>query len=102
MWGARFANKRIILHTDNMALTFIINKLTSTDSKIMVLVRKLTLLTLKFNILFHCEHIIGKKNFLAGALSRLQFQEFHLVAPHMHKHPSRLPEDLRPENFSLV
>ena len=102
LWGARFANKRIILHTDNMALTFIINKLTSKDPKIMVLVRKLALLVLKFNILFQCEHIIGKNNVLADALSRFNLQEFRRLAPFMHRDPVHLPQDLLPHNCLLA
>ena len=101
VWGARFANKRIILHTDNMALTFIINKLTSSDKTIMSLVRKFTFLTLQFNIHFYAEHIPGSSNILADLLSRLQLQAFHRLAPTMSPEPTHLPPELLPANYLL-
>lgn len=101
LWGATFANKRIILHTDNMALTYIINKLSSPDKKIMALIRRFTLLALQHNILFRSVHIAGRENVLADALSRLHLQVFRDQAPHMNKYPSNVPIDMLPENCSL-
>jgi len=41
----------------------------------MLLIRKLVLLNVNFNILFKSEHIPGNKNVLSDALSRLQIQK---------------------------
>jgi hypothetical protein len=59
-------------HYDNIAVVYIINKQTSKDPTIMILVRRLVLPILKFNILFKASHIAGIKNIAADQLSRLQ------------------------------
>ena len=47
----------------------------------MDLLRHLTLLTLPRKIFSWAEHIVGKHNEVADALSRFQFQRFQLLAP---------------------
>ena len=81
-WAHLISNKRIKFFTDNQALTFIINKLTSPDAKIMILIRLFVKICLKHNILFHSEHVPGVENSIADALSRLKFHDFRRLAPH--------------------
>lgn len=57
LWGDLMRKQRIIFFTDNPALVDIINKLTSRDTTIMVLVRKLVLTCLQYNILFRAQHV---------------------------------------------
>ena len=52
LWGPLMRNQRILFYTDNAALVDIINKTTSRNHTIMVLVRQLVLACLKFNIFF--------------------------------------------------
>jgi len=66
-----------------IAVVYIINKQTSKDPTIMILVRRLVLPILKFNILFKVSHIAGIKNIAADQLSRLQIQQFKRECPHM-------------------
>ena len=80
VWGSNMTNKKITLYTDSQALTFIINKLSSPDKRIMVLIRRLTKIAMTYNIVIHSEHVPCIHNILADALSRLQLQEFRLLA----------------------
>ena len=102
VWGQNLANKRIVFHTDNQALTFIINKLTSKDNRIMILVRHLALHCLKHNIWFRAEHIPGVTNVLADHLSRFKFQDFHRLSPNSLPLPDTIPTEVLPQNWSMA
>ena len=71
IWGPLMRNKCIVFFSDNQAVVEIINKQTSKDRSIMVLLRHFVLSTLKYNILFHAKHIAGCINRESDALSRL-------------------------------
>ena len=102
VWGESLANRRIILHTDNQGLMYIINKLTSQDQKIMILIRHFVKACMKHNILVHSEHIAGIDNGIADSLSRLQFQDFRRLAPNANQHPHKLPTQILPDNWKLI
>ena len=72
IWGPLMRNKCIVFFSDNQAAVEIINKQTSKDRSIMVLLRHFVLSTLKYNILFHAKHIAGCINRESDALFRLQ------------------------------
>lgn len=92
LWGQKlFKNKKIIMHTDNQALVSIINKQTSKSKRVMMLVRKMVLLLLENNIMFKAQHIYGKVNNIADALSRKQFQKFRTLAPNADQDPEPIP-----------
>ena len=93
LWGQKsFKNKiTIIMHTDNQALVCIINKQTSKSKRVMMLVRKMVLLLLENNIMFKAQHIYGKVNNIADALSRKQFQKFRTLAPKADQDPEPIP-----------
>lgn len=93
-WGSQLRNKSIIFFSDNETVVAIINKQTSPNNILMILVRRLVLASLKFNIRFKARHIPGKRNELADALSRLQVHQFRLSAPKMDLHPNIIPEHL--------
>ena len=57
IWGAIMRNHYIVFFSDNHAVVDIINKQTSREPKIMVLVRRLVLNCLKYSILFKSKHI---------------------------------------------
>ena len=71
LWAAELADKFIIFHTDNQALSEVINKKSTKDTELLVLLRALVLSCLKHNILFKAVHIPGVLNTKADALSRL-------------------------------
>ena len=88
VWAEYLKNRCIIFHTDNIACAYIINKQSSRDSTFMVLVRRLVIQSLKHNILFKAEHLLGIQNDLSDKLSRQQITEF--LQPFSHKHPIRV------------
>ena len=59
IWGDIMRNHCIVFFSDNHAVVDIINKQTSREPKIMVLVRRLVLNCLKYNILYKSKHIPG-------------------------------------------
>lgn len=102
IWGPTISNKCVILFTDNAALVDIINKQTSKDKGIMVLVRSLVLCCMRFNILFRSRHIPGFLNKKADYLSRFQVEEFKALTPDADLFPTAVPEDLLPERWSIT
>ncbi len=82
VWGRDLQGKRIILRSDNKAVVSIINKQTSKCPKIMSLVRFYVLQCLKLNISLYANHIPGKDNDIADALSRFQMRRFRDLVPH--------------------
>jgi hypothetical protein len=91
LWGGSLQNKRLILHCDNEAVVNIINSKRSRISRVMDLLRHLTLLTLKHNLYIRAQHIPGKRNEIADSLSRLQFQRFRMLAPQADVVPHKIP-----------
>ena len=72
IWASDLANKCILFHTDNQGLVEVINRKTTKDRQLLVLLRELVLQCLKHNILFRAIHVPGVLNVKADALSRLQ------------------------------
>ena len=99
--GYQISNKRITIITDNQALTFILNKLTSPDKKIMILIRLFVKLCMQYNILFHAEHVPGADNGIDDALSRLQFQEFRQLPPRAEQSPITIAPYIQPVNLMI-
>lgn len=91
VWGSAFRNKCIEIHSDNMAVVHIINKQTSKDADIMILVRFFVFSCMRNNILTKAAHIPGKQNTLPDLLSRFQEDVFHQLAPEMDAYPTPIP-----------
>ena len=85
-------DKRVLLYTDNSALVSVLNKQTSKEPLVMVLVRKLVLLCLQFNLVLSARHIPGIDNTSADALSRLQMARFRLLNPTAEIQPTVIPD----------
>ena len=94
LWGHLLKGKRIILRCDNKAVVAIINKQTSKCPKIMKMVRFFVLQCLKFNVTFYANHIPGKENNIADALSRFQMRRFRELAPQAAPEGTPVPEFL--------
>lgn len=95
------ANKNILFFCDNSAVVSPINKQTSKNKLVMVILRKLVLTFLKHNIKFRATHIPGKNNILCDKLSRLQVSRELLEAFGMDTFQTPVPNYLRPQNFNL-
>lgn len=70
-WAPAWANKRIIVFSDNMVTVSSINKCTSRNSTVMHFLRYLFWLSARFNFHLSSKHIKGKHNCLADCVSRL-------------------------------
>ena len=101
LWAAELADKCITFHTDNQALSEVINKKSTKDKELLVLLRALVLSCLTHNILFKAVHIPGVLNTKADALSRLQVTKFKSLATDMALEPTAVPHHLLPENWHL-
>lgn len=98
-WGYLLANKKVLFHTDNLALVHAINKTTSTDKSVMSLIRVFVLSCMKHNLMFKATHIPSKQNILADHLSRNRLQEFHELAPWADGQESLIRPQILPENW---
>ena len=78
------------MHVDNLPLVEILNKKPLKNKRVMVLMRELVLLSLKFNIQLKAVHVKGCMNRLADAISRLQWDRFKLLAPWADCHPCQV------------
>lgn len=101
IWGPTMANKCICFVTDNSALVEVINRQTSKNKLIMLLVRDLVLTSLEYNILFRARHIAGIHNSRADFLSRLQVKQFKQIFPEADEMPTQVPDSLLPKSWSL-
>jgi hypothetical protein len=90
IWGIHLKNKRIIFNVDNQAVVAIINKKSSKSNRVMTLVRNLVLLSLQYNIMLKAEHIPGKINNIADALSRSDWQRFKTLCPEADPKPTEI------------
>ena len=91
-WGEILRNKRLILHTDNLALVGVLSNQTSKEPLVMILVRRLVLRCLHYNIVLNAKHVEGKLNILCDALSRFQMRRFWEHAPGADKLPTAIPQ----------
>ena len=94
IWAEDLKNKKIKFHCDNRAVVDIINKLSSKSEIVMRLIRILTLKCLKLNVILKASHVQGKHNSTCDALSRLQLDRFHLLAPNADPEPRIIPDHL--------
>ena len=62
IWADKLANRCVMFHTDNKALAGVINKKTTKEKELLVLVRALVLFCLQHNILFKAVHLPGLFN----------------------------------------
>ncbi|CAG2219551.1 unnamed protein product [Mytilus edulis] len=70
LWGKEWCGKRILFYCDNLATVHIIAKGRSKETNIMKLMRKLTMCAATYNFAVYSEHLPGKSNEIADALSR--------------------------------
>ncbi|XP_067655870.1 uncharacterized protein [Haliotis asinina] len=91
IWGDHLRNSKVIFHSDNKAVVTILNKLSSSSPRVMVLVRSFTLQCLKLNLWIKGMYIPVKTNIITDCLSRSKFQQFHKLAPQADLEATRIP-----------
>ena len=99
IWGKQFANRCLIIRTDNQAVMHILNSFTSKDRDIMILVRKLVLILMQYNILIKSIHLSGKLNILCDLISRNQVQKALELYPNLNKEPVSIPQHMLLEQW---
>ena len=87
-WGPLLKDIYIIFHTDNLALSFCINKKTSKEPLVMEVIRKIVFIELSLNIMSRAKHIPVFLNNLSDALSRLQVPQFKHLHPEADAQPT--------------
>lgn len=92
-WGSTFQNSSVVLHCDNSAVVQVINKTSCKDTNLMILMRRLMVLSPKNNILFSARHFTGVYNTAAHMLSRLQVTQFKMRFHYMDQDPTPVPQD---------
>ena len=98
---AIWADRCVLLHTDNMALSEVINKKTMKDKELLILVCTLVLYCLRHNILFKAVHLPDVYNNKADALSWLQVDKFKFLDKDAELEPTTVPQHLLPENWAI-
>ena len=91
LWGKEWKCKKILFLCDNEATVAIVKKGRSKCIEIMKLMRQLTWCACVNNFQVTAKHIEGRKNNISDALSRLQMEKFHRLAPHAEKLPHNCP-----------
>ncbi len=94
-WGHKWTGSHIILRCDNMAVVSIINNKKCSDKLLAHLLRCCHYLCAQFDITVTAQHIQGKLNTAADALSRNKVQLFHLSVPQADEQPSLAPQSLQ-------
>lgn len=80
-WAPLWANKRIVIHSDNQAAVQIINKGTTANGNIMRELRQLFWLSALHNFHIKAVYLEGKRNILADSISRIHEPQ-HLLKFH--------------------
>ncbi len=100
IFGHKFANHRVLFHSDNQAAVFIINKQSSRSPRIMKLVSQLVLLALRHNVQFFAQYLPGLQNERADKQSRLQVTPADLHNWGMSPDPEPIPLQFQPSSWS--
>jgi len=94
IWGKAWRGRLIHVLSDNMAAVAAINNQTSSLKESAHLLRCLAFLTAHHQCELRAQHLPGRHNALADALSRDNVKVFHLLHPQARNSPTPLPEQL--------
>lgn len=101
LWGSQWSSRHVEFCSDNGAVVEVLWSGTSRDHYLMALLRRSSLLAAQLSFSFTATHIAGKLNPVADALSRFNFQKFHLLTPHAASEATPIPADLLEELWVL-
>ena len=93
-WSDEWVDQQILFFCDNQSITQVWAKGTSGNPMIMKLIRFLFLHIARRNINLLMQHISGKRNSHADALSRLQVARFHRLSPLANHQPTMVHSDI--------
>lgn len=92
VWGAQWRNKVVLNYCDNMAVVQVVKSQKSKDPTIMHLVRCLHFICAHWEIELRVEHIPGRLNVIADAVSRNFLQVMKEAG--LETSPRKIPEEL--------
>ena len=95
-WLHRYQNRRIMLFCDNISVVHMLNKASSKCRNCMILIRWITLVSMRCNTRVLAQYIDTKSNGIADSLSRMEFDRFRRLAPHMEQKSTPIPEEIWP------
>ena len=99
IWLPQFANKHVVVQSDNQPRVAVVNSKTSKSSSMLVLLRFLTLHCMLNNKTITSSFLPGSANQVADALSCLQFSRFHQLMPLADPVPMIIPPFLSPLSY---
>ena len=70
-WAPHWSNRRVVLYSDNQAAVGIINKGTCRDPVVMAALRRISMLSARYNFRIQAKYYPGSENIVADAVSRL-------------------------------
>ncbi|KAM4690414.1 uncharacterized protein WCC33_017798 [Rhinophrynus dorsalis] len=94
LWHDALQDRAVVFWTDNMAVVYAVNQLTSASRPVLNLLRYLVLHCMRCNILFRAKHVPGVQNSIADALSRQRWDQFFRLAPEADANGSVYPSNL--------
>ncbi len=94
--SSKIKGKKVVFHTDNIAVMAILNKCSSKHSEIMKLVRALMLLSLQNNFIITSAYLPGIQNVLPDKISRFQASTEDLMRMNLNKTPTQIPQPWNP------
>ena len=100
MWSPILRGYNILFFVDNESVVHVLNKKTSNDPDMMVLLRKMVLISMNTGIEFSAKHIKGSHNLVVDALSRLNLQKARELAPWLDQEPTNIPLEWLPWSTS--
>ena len=95
-WLHRYKNRRIIIFCDIQSVVHMVNNTSSSCNNCMVLMRRLVLECLKYNIRVFARYIRSRDNKASDYLSRMRIQDFKQLKSTWDEQPTAIPEDLWP------
>ena len=100
LWALAVTGKWIILHSDSSATVGWLNRKRALIPAAMQLIRHLTLMCLKFQIVVKAIHLEGIKNRICDQISRQKTHQMLQENPQMDPTPTALPSSLWPPVWS--
>lgn len=97
LWMERLRNRRVVLFCDNEAVVHMVNKSTSGCKVCMIMLRMITLWSMKYNTRVFCTHLKSEENWRADLLSRGMYNDYVFRMNFaVNSHRDQLPECLWP------
>lgn len=99
MWESEWAEKVVLIHTDNHSIVPVLNKLYSKDTHLAQMIQPIARCCMRSNILLRAGHIAGTENTAADMLSRQMVEKFLTTFPNAKRLPLNIPSNMLPQHW---